>query len=590
MHEVQKVLNAASLRLMVVEVLRTGTVLLSVSLAALFLIKVVEKLTPIDFPWAQLFIGAAAFTVVGALVWAYARRARGVDLARVVDERAGLRESLSTALCVARADDPWSKAVVETARDRARRVVVRDAVPIQAPRLWQVPIVAALALASMWFVGRHDLTGYLAKKEQEEAIRDEIRQVMSEVQVDQEKLDELLRKAGIEDGTGDEAPQAEPQRPEPRSVDEIRREALRNLTKMSEQIQAKQDGEQARTLAAIERNLEQLKAPGPGPMTEFARSLARGNYADAQAKLDEMAEKLATGQMNEAEKEAAQEQLANLKEQLDQLAQNTDKIEQALRQAGMTAEQASKLAQAASDPQAMKDALEQLQNLSEQQKQQLMDMAQAQCEAGEACQGMAGAIGQMAQAMSESNSSGAMSEAMDSMSQQLSQMEMAQQEMQNLQNAMAECNSQMQKLGECMSDGSSGQCFGDGAGTQGQWAAGDSSLSQGSGSGGPGQGQGGSMDEERTDFMLQREKVQVANQGGPIIGETIIYGAQVRGESKASFQETVAQARAQSSEAIESKAVPKQYETAIQHYFGRLEAVARTQRAQPAETKEPESK
>jgi hypothetical protein len=415
---------------------------------------------------------------------------------------------------------------------------------------------------------------------------------MAEVKLDEAKLDDLLRKAGIEDGETDEPLEAEPNKPQARDVDEIRREAMRNLTQLSEQIAQKQEGEQARTLEAMERNLEQLKTPGPGPMTEFARSLARGNYADAKQKLDEMAEKLATGQMNEAEKEAAQDQLSQLKEQLEQMAQNSEQIEQALRQAGLTPEQAAKLAQAASDPQAMKEALEQNQSLSEQQKQQMMEMAQAQCDASEACQGMAGAMGQMAAAMGQEGSASEMSSGMESMSDQLSQMEMMQQEMQNLQNAMSECNAQMQKLGQCMSDGSGGQCFGEGSG-QGQWAAGDSSQSQGSGSGGPGQGQGGSMDSEAADFMLERKKIEVANQGGPIIGETIVYGAQVRGEAKATFQQTVAQARAQSSEAIESKAVPKQYESAIQHYFGRLEAVARSQQGQtakPADAKPADSK
>jgi hypothetical protein len=148
MQEVRKVLKAASARLMVVDVLRTGTVLASASLVALFLLKATEKLTALNFPWPELFIGAGALTVVGAVGWSWMRRKRGVDLARVVDERAGLCESLSTAMVFERATDAWSRAVVETAQERARRVVVRDAVPIQRPRMWQVPLIAGLALTS----------------------------------------------------------------------------------------------------------------------------------------------------------------------------------------------------------------------------------------------------------------------------------------------------------------------------------------------------------------------------------------------------------------------------------------------------------
>ncbi len=571
MQDIQRVLKAAGWRLFVVDVLRTGVVTLTVVVAALFVLKVTEKLFPVAFDWSILFAVAGGSAVLMALLWAFLRRSRGLRLAQEVDERAGLREAISTAMCVDGCEDGWSRAVVETAQERARRVVVRDAVPIETPRAWQAPVILALALLTVWWLPSYDLTGLMAKKEQEEQQQHEVQKVMAEIKVDEKKLEDLLRKAGIEDGDGDEEPAVDPQQADPKKVDEIRREALKKLTKLGEQLKAKQESGETKKLEAMQKQLKQLRTPGDGPMTEFARSLARSNFAEAKEKLEEAAEQLAQGDMSPEDKAKAAEQLENLKEQLEELAKNNEQIEEALKEAGMNAEQAAK---AASDPQALKQALEKMENLSEQQKQAIEQAAQAQQQACESMGNMAGAMGQMAQAMSQEGQEGqAGQEGASSLSDQLSQMEAAAQEAQSLADAMGECQSQMNQLGQAMGEPGAGECFGEGQG-QSPFAKGDS-MNPGNGMGGPGRGSGGEMDSEETDYALERIKQNVANQGGPIISETIVYGAQVRGESSKTFQAAVAQAAAMSSEALESKVVPKQYTGAIQHYFGRLEAVAK---------------
>lgn len=573
MHDIQRVLKAASWRLFVVDCLRTGVVMLTVTAAVLFVLRVIEKLFPPAFDWSFLFPFAAGATVVVALAWAFLRRKRGLGLAREVDERAGLREAISTALCVTGQQDGWSLAVVETAQDRARRVVVRDAVPIETPRAWQAPVILMLALLTVWWLPQYDLTGLIAQKEEKQQQEHEVKQVMADIQVDEQKLEEMMRKAGIEDGTGDPEPAADARKAPEKKVDEIQREALKKLTKIGEQLKAKQDSTESQALEAMKEQLKQLRTPGDGPMTEFSRQLARANFAEAKEKLEQAAEELAKGDMSAEDKAKAAEQMENLKQQLEALAKNSEAMEQALKEAGMSAEQAE---QVASDPQALKEALEKMEGMSDQQKQALSQMCESQSQACESMGNMASAMGQMAAAMSESQQGqqGESGEAMSAMSDQLSAMEAAQQESQSLAAAMGECQSQMDKLGQCMGEGQGqgqGECFGGG---QGQFAEGDSNRS-GQGMGGAGRGQGGSMDSQETDIAFEQVKQNVANNGGPIISETIVFGAQVRGESKAGFQAAVTEARAVSSEALESKAVPRQYSDAIQHYFGRLEAVAK---------------
>lgn len=583
MQEIDRVLRAASRRLFIIDLFRTSVVTASITLTVLFVLRAVEKLFPVAFDWSRLFPFAAASAALVAVLWAFIRRRRGLRLAREVDERAGLRESISTAMIVAGQEDGWSRLVVETARQRARRVVVRDAIPFEAPRLWQAPLALAAALVCVWWLPRYDLTGLIAGKEAEQQKTHEVQRVMAEIKVDEARLDELMRRAGIEPGQGDPPQQAEPREVDPKQIDEIKREALRNLTNLSDQIKARQESDQAKALEAMQNQLRQLKTPGDGPLSEFSRSLARGNFADAKEQLENIAKQLAEGSMNESDRAKAQEQLENLKEQLEKLAQNTEQLQQALKEAGLSAEQAQQLAKAASDPQAMQQALQNMEGLTDQQKQQLQQMAQAQSQACESCNGMAGAMGQMAQAMSQEGQQG--SEGANSMSDQLGQFEMARQEMQNLQAAASECQSQINKLGQSMCEGGQpGQCFGDGQGGQGKWSEG-SSMSQGSGSGGPGQGSGGAMDEQVTDFALERIKQQVENQGGPIIGQTIVYGAQVRGESKAEFRQAVSAARVEAANALEQKAVPRKYQSNIQRYFGRLPELTEKPAPAPPEKK-----
>ena len=281
MQEIQRVLKAAGWRLFVVDVLRTGVVTLTVAVGALFALKVAEKLLPVAFDWSIRFAVAGGSAALVALVWSALRRKRGLRLAREVDERAGLREAISTALCVDGREDGWSRAVVETAQERARRVVVRDAVPIETPRAWQAPVILALALVTVWWVPQYDLTGLLAKKEQQQQKQHEVQQVMADIKVDEKKLEDMLRKAGIEDGTGDEEPAVDPQQVDPKKIDQIRRQARKKLTTLNEQLKARQVGGENKKLEAMKKQVKQMRKASHGPLTDIALSLARANFAQA---------------------------------------------------------------------------------------------------------------------------------------------------------------------------------------------------------------------------------------------------------------------------------------------------------------------
>ena len=573
MDDIKKILARASKRLFLIDLLATLAISAFIVLCVLMLARIAQKLVPtIEIPWNLTFLIAAGVTLVCALIWSMLRRPNEDQVARQVDDRAGLRETISTALCVDENKDSWSRAIVSDAASCAQRVVINDAMPIERPKYWPMPVAAALAILAIWWVPATDVTGLLAKKQQAQAQQAKTEEVKAIVNDTQKMIEEIKSQTGLDletlgDETADELTATDTQMVDP---EEIARSAIKELTTLSDKLDEKRNDESGATFDAIKDMTRKLNAPKPGPASEMARAMARGDFGEAKKQLEEMAEAINDGSMSEEDKQQAAEQLEAMKEQLEKLAENRQSLEEQLKAAGVSEQQAQELA---TDPDALQKALEEA-GASEEEIQQLTQAAKAQQNASDAAGSMAQSMGQMAAGMQQSNPS-EMGEGLESMSGQLSQMEQMQQEMNSLESAMGQCSSQLAKLGEGSGSGSGdgqGQGFGEDAqpGQSGQFGQGNS-QGFGQGSGGPGKGMGSGPDQQATDFMLKKERAEVATTNeGPVIASTMVQGAQIKGESTATFSEVVESASAQAAEAIETKRVPRKHEAAVQQYFGQL--------------------
>lgn len=574
MDDIRTTIQRAAKRLFMIDLLRTLVFSAFVVLCALVALRIGQKLFPtlaVDWPLVGLIALGAMLAL--ALVISLVRRPDEDAVARTIDERAGLRESLSTALCVDRNEDNWSRAVVTDASERARRVVVRDTLPIEAPKRSYLPLIAGLALVGVWWLPQTDVMNLLAKQEQDQQNRAQIEQVQTEVNNTKDLIEQIKAETGVEmENAGDETvPELTPESMEMVDPQEIARSAIKELTSLSDKLEAQRNSEDGATFDAIKDMARQLSAPQDGPMTEMARAMARGDFSEAKKQLEQMAEAMQNNEMSEEQKQQAAQQLEQMKQQLEQLAQNRQSLEEQLKAAGLSEQQAKQLA---TDPEALKKALQEA-GASEEQAQQLSQAAQAQQRASDAASSMAQSMGQMAAGMQQSNPD-QMSQGLDSMSGQLSNMEMMQQEMNTLDQALGQCQGQLASLGQC-SGGGSGQGFGQDSkwGKTGQWAQGNS-QGFGSGSGGPGRGMGAGPDAEAADYMLKKERAEVnTTNDGPVIASTMVQGTQIRGESTATFSSAVQSATTQAAEAIETKRVPRKHENAVQHYFGKLDNEAK---------------
>src|SRR5690606_334348 len=267
MNEIQRVLRTAAWRLLASDILRTFAVTSTVAIGLLLLTRIVTWVFSAEVPWGTITWSLAGAAVLGAIVWSIVRRARGVNLAREVDERGDLRESLSTAMCVADRQDGWARVVVETARQKAMSLNVRQVTPIEAPRLWPAPIAMLMALAVVWVAlpGKGlDLLGRLAAKEQQQEREQQIQQAKIEAKSAEDLIKNIAKEANlkIEDEEGEHG---DSERPEPTDPEALLRGAMKKLTDVQDQLAASEEKTRARLEAAKEQ-MRKLKQPGPGPL------------------------------------------------------------------------------------------------------------------------------------------------------------------------------------------------------------------------------------------------------------------------------------------------------------------------------------
>lgn len=582
MNEIRRVVRIASWRLVLIDAFRILAVALTVGVTLVFLARLTERVfglaSTFDPLWSRIFIYTGAAVVLATVAAALIRRRRTLSVAQELDERAGLKEALSTALYIEKDQDPWSRNVVETASRLATGVKVSRAIPLAAPRLWPVPLASALALTLAWFtLPNFDVLKVTEKKVVETRKQHEIQAVKAEIDANAAKLKEMLAKAKVNEFVEEPTPEgAEGEKPLENDPDALRRAAVKQLTSLTDRLEAEKEGEKAAQAEALKEAMKQLKTPGQGPLNEFSRSLARGDFNKAQEELTQLSKQLAEGNMSPEEADAAKKQLENMAKQLDKLGSDKEALAKKLEQQGLDKKTAQELAQkaASADPEALKKAMEQAKNLTEEQKKQLMEMAKSACKSMSQCKNMGEAMSKMAAGMQQQGLQQDGMEGMEQLAAELSEAELLESDMQNLDAALDEAKKQLAQLaGDCMGgdcpggDGPGGNKPGKG---QGAWREGDSSA-MGSGSGGPGKGNGASPESEAVDYTTEKVKANTQTTQGPIIGSRLVYGEQVKGESRAQFEAVVEASEKEAAEALDTMQIPREYHDAVKHYFGTLQ-------------------
>jgi len=511
------------------------------------LLLIASRLTPaVSIPWLWV-LPTVAILAIAAGVWrAVGLRREPLEVAMAIDLRLGLRERLSNAMACVGRDDPFAQATVEDGVQSAAAAEmpnrVRRGFPIEPPRAWWTsPLlvlvgVAVLAMPQGDIFARErpiDDTELVAVRQEVETSRDRILREIEENPELRDQLADLVDELEGMDLGGDNL----------RSPEEMRREMIRRATEVNERLAEIVEGERGMTERALRDAMRQLERPNEGPGKEMIEAMQRGDFRGAKEALEQLLEDLEAGRLDPGQREALKEQMEALAEQLERLAEQRQALEDALRRAGLDP-------QLANNPEALKQAMENSENLNQEQREQLQKMAQAQQQACQMCEAMGAAAAAMAGQMGEQDGDG-MAAAAEGMQEMLGDAEMLQMMLMQAQLAMAECDGQCQGMGQGLA-----------AGRQ---------RNIGGGMGGPGIGAGGEAEIAPTPTGRRLVKENVAVTGGDIIARQLVRGGeQITGEARQRLRRLVSEEFAGAEESVSEENIPPHLRDVHRVYFGRV--------------------
>jgi hypothetical protein len=549
-----------------------------IAAAAWTVVVVVERAFVLGIPLAPSAGVVAALGLIVAGVGAYRERVDRLGAAVVLDEVAGLKERVSTALTCRASSDPFAQATVHDAERTASDVHVPSRIPYRAPDLWPWSL-ATVVVAVVFFQFMPQLNLLAGEKSADEgmlaAALGERQNVEVALQQQIQKVKERLQDKPALAGLQEEIEKLELPNEPTKTPEDVRRETVKSIEKVSDKFKQQLEADALNALDRLKRDLAKLETPkGDDPGSKLSQALAAGDMEAARkamSDLKKMLEEAAKSGDAEAQRKLAemQQKLDDLAKQLAELADQQKLLKDLENKGGLSEEEAKKLLEklAGMDPKQIADALKkQLANSGMSQKQieqlakkiaqnqkvcqQLQSMAQAMANVCQACQQcQAGGPGSAAALQ------GAMQAAMG----QLSDLEMAEQQMNELQALLAELEDL--KAGVCQ-----GNCTG--------WGPYDPNKVGRPGPK-PGHGYGPSGEKERGAHQYRSTKAKTRTQGGQIIGQMLIDGPQVKGEASAEVTEAVDSALRDCEDAVERDEVPRQYQRVVQLYFDRLAGLLR---------------
>jgi len=499
------------------------------------------------WPW---IIGAAVLAALVPGVLRSMTRRDELEDAIAVDERLALRDRLSSAISLSHSRDESAFALAavrdgETlAADRALPERIRRAFAVRWPAYWWVaPVLAVAALVAAQLLPQLDPWSRRRPatdeevKQVHEAIAREIEPVIKAIEEKPElaaalapELEKLTKDATLD---------------EKREIDEPRREALRNLTEISEQLEKLLENEQSLTMEALKDQLSGLELPKSPEALKFAEALKRGDFALAKKALESLQNDIQQGKLTEEQKEALAKALEQMAEDLAKSESDRKAVEQALEQAGLDP-------QLASNPDALKQALENSQRLTEAQRQALQKAAQCQQGAAQMRKELSQQMAKMA-SQCKGGQQGEGGQCGAGMGDMLSDLEMKQALMMQAKAAANACKG-----------GKAGLCSGMGAGS----CSGGGINNGMTNSGGIG---GGWRPEMPNATKSKIEQAKGNDSNADVIAREFIEGTPTVGQSEAVLRSIDALTSSSAEEGTDDDPTPPHLAAVHKHYFGQLQ-------------------
>jgi hypothetical protein len=493
-----------------------------------------------------VFFGASLLAAV--TLWLINMPTR-MQVSLLLDERLRLHERFSTTLALAQSQDAFASAARTETRKAAEHIRPESAFPIRPSRRWLYTgatwcVVWALVL----FMPQKDLLGFFARQKKQNEQARQIELAKSDVNDTTKVVKSVLKRLDRSDLADDLA--ALDQMPQNAEPQDIKRQAIRKLSDLSEKVKQMQSSAELESMNLLQQMLKQLPGSADAFSQQLRIALAKGNFGRAGNLLKQMQRELTEGKLSDQQQKALADKLQELARQLQELAAKNKELEEQLEKLGLDKGLAKLNAEQ------LRQAL-QKQGLSQEKIEQLLQKAAACRAACSRCSGLGRAM-----AACGAGAGGLSADELAAVSEGLDELESLQQQLMLTQAALDQLGRACACLGQ-------GMC--PGLGCQGPFSEG-SNQGFGPGTGGPGQGYGPRGYDDSGQTATKQTKVTNKPGQGPVVASWYFKGAQVRGEARRDFARVIQAGRDSAAEAISENEIPRKYEEAVKNYFGKLEA------------------
>jgi hypothetical protein len=507
-----------------------------------------ERLLALKVITLQSALGFWSFVITLTVLFWLMKIPSRMKISLILDERLRLHERFSTVLSLKNSRDPFADAARSETYRRVQNLNPHKSFPIRVSKSWVYAVALWIVFASLvFYLPQKDLLGFLKKRDQQQQLAKKTLQAKSDVNDVTKAVASIIQK--LDDPALNEALSKLQQTASGAKPADIKRQAIRELGNISDQIKNMQNSVQAESLDMMKNMFKQLRTSPNANVQQMQLALTRGNFSQAAAMLKQMQQNLAKNNLTERQKKELSEQLENLAKQIAELAGKNEELEKELEKLGLD----KKLAKLSENE--LRRNLQQ-QGISAEKIEELLQKAAVSRMANSGLAGLADAIGACGDGAGGLDMDG-FAQAME----QLDQFEALQHQLMLTEASLAEIANAIGNLGEGM---------GQGIGFNGRY---DTIVEGGGGHGdgiGTGPGSSYTIDElEQSGTIKTRSKSKVDK--GPIIASWYFHDSQVKGEAKREFTEVIQAGRDTAAEAITENEIPRKYEDAIKKYFGGLE-------------------
>jgi len=621
MSHIERQVRSAQRRLWLNRWLRSFGWAMVIATSVWMIVWIADRLLVLGWPMHWLAAGLSGAALLGSIVWFAITREASADAAEALDAAAGLKERISTSLHFSTSDDPFAQAATADAEKRVAGLTARAFIPVRWNRslTWCLALVAAASVSLLmpeWdvFGRRQQKNEALAREAAVQKVQLATAKTAEAIKHVVEKIPELENSAEYKElQAGIKGPDKGPE--------EMRREAIKKLDRMSERLKKEAAAERFKALEETKKQMAKA-IESENIKTEMGRmmdALSNGNMKEARDELKKAQESLAKrtkeGKIDPKKSKEMQQQLEQMAKKLEQAAQQQQQQgQQQLQNQGMSREEAKKTLEALAK--ADKKQLEQMarelaermkdKGMTEQQAKEMLEKLQQKQQASGQCEKMGENLSKAGQKMSEGEMEAA-AEAMEKIGEQLSDMEQLEQTLNDIESQMSELQEARdelsekegddegesqgdQKEGECQScngsghrkDGApctdcegTGQCNGK-SGKQGNGGKGrKGGKGKGIGSGANGEQEGvdpndpDRLDAEKADTVTKRASGRI-DPTGRSIGQQFMKGRQIKGRTEVEILDAATAAELDATDALNRDRVTRNYRNSVKSYFDRL--------------------